>query len=310
MRNMSVWSVVNQVAKQLELQIDTAAGVVSFNYSKLNSEASLFGMPNDNIPAGKLQFSYTICPLKTMDADCVSFFLNPNIYLINDISSFIETDGGIKESRFNFPFSFVDSGRTIYYDRNQYTTNNNFFGFLANVLKYRLDYYTLGELPTDVKPYSFIKYNSNCAPSTESPNRCYYVEYKSNGFNNIVTQDFDDITAPILFFLSVSQTIFLIVYLLFLKNYANNALKLRIADTLVYISQPNGKHYDFKSGFAVFLACFFHNHAFFEALDRLLYALCQTEYKKLLPLKAQLAIDMINYGEDCLDEGEFFGEIN
>lgn len=123
----------------------------------------------------------------------------------------------------------------------------------------------------------------------------------------MVTSNFDDATVPLLFFLSLSQTIFFLVYLLFLKNYANNALRLRIADTLVYISQPDGKHYNFKSGVAVFIACLFHNHAFFELLDKVLYALFQTEYKKCLPLKAQLAIDMINYGEDCLDEGEFFG---
>ncbi len=53
-------------------------------------------------------------------------------------------------------------------------------------------------------------------------------------------------TVPILFFLSVSQTIFYIVYLLFLKNYANNSLRLRIADSLVYICQPDGRHYNFK----------------------------------------------------------------
>ncbi len=100
------------------------------------------------------------------------------------------------------------------------------------------------------------------------------------------------------------------MYLLFLKNYANNSLRLRIADSLVYICQPDGRHYNFKSGFSVFLACLLHNHALMQLIDKALYLLCQSEYKRCLPLRAQLAMDMIDYGEDCLDEGEFFGEIN
>ena len=106
-----------------------------------------------------------------MDPDCVSFSQNPNYYIINEISNFIETDGGLKERRFNFPYRVMDTG-TIYYDRNQYTTNNNFFGFLANVLKYRLDYYTVGELPADFKIYTYSKYDINC---NTPPNGCSFI---------------------------------------------------------------------------------------------------------------------------------------
>lgn len=55
-QNMTMWSVVNGVPSQLELQIDAASGVISFNYSKVNSQASLYGLPTATTPAGKLHF--------------------------------------------------------------------------------------------------------------------------------------------------------------------------------------------------------------------------------------------------------------
>jgi len=121
---------------------------------------------------------------------------------------------------------------------------------------------------------------------------------------------FDDVTSPILFFLSTSQIFFYIAYLCFLRNYSNNSLKLRIADSLVFITQPNGRHYNFKEGFCVFIACLLHKHFMVELNDKILYHFCEASTKNLLPLKIQLTMDMINYGEKCLNEKEFFGQIN
>lgn len=133
-------------------------------------------------------------------------------------------------------------------------------------------------------------------------NTCSTIEFVFSGTTNIVTQMFDDITSPILFFLSTSQIFFYIAYLCFLRNYSNNSLKLRIADSLVYITQPNGRHYNFKEGFSVFMACLLHKHYMMEVFDMILYHFCEASTKKFLPLKMQLTMDMINYGEKCLNE--------
>jgi hypothetical protein len=58
---------------------------------------------------------------------------------------------------------------------------------------------------------------------------------------------------------------------------------------------------------SVFFACLIHKHALLDLIDKLLYSLFQTTYKKLLPVRAQLAMNMIDYGEKCLDESQFFG---
>ena len=113
-----------------------------------------------------------------------------------------------------------------------------------------------------------------------------------------------------MFVLSVSQTLFYLCYLLFLRNYSNNALYLRLADSLVYVPGSNGRHLNFKSGWPAFLACLLHKHFLVNLLDWLLYAAAQRQVKKLLPVQVQLAFEMIGYGEKCLGEDLFFGRIN
>lgn len=191
----------------------------------------------------------------------------------------------------------ASSAQSITIDNNQYKTNNNFLGYIANIASFQLNYYT-------PDPQTFISYfpqydqSLNCFSITDfSGNTCLQVQFISSGNTNIVTQNFDDITAPLLFFLSISQTMFYICYLLFLRNYSNNALNLRIADSVVYIPDSYGKHYNFKSGIACFLACLIYKHPFIKVLDNLLYRLRQTNIKKLLSVRCQLAMDMIKYGE-------------
>lgn len=45
-------------------------------------------------------------------------------------------------------------------------------------------------------------------------------------------------------------------------------------------------------------------------IDNLLFRIGETSIKKILPNETQLTMDMINYGQACLDEKDFFGSIN
>jgi hypothetical protein len=113
-----------------------------------------------------------------------------------------------------------------------------------------------------------------------------------------------------LFFISLIQTLFFLVYFFFLSNYSNNAFKLDLADQLVYISDPEGRHYNFKSGALVFLTCLWHKHWAVTGLDFLLYRFWETHSRKFLPTLMQLTMDMIDYGENSLSDDNFYGELN
>jgi hypothetical protein len=110
--------------------------------------------------------------------------------------------------------------------------------------------------------------------------------------------------------MSLTQTIFYVSYIFFLRNYSNNAFNLRIADSVVYIQDSHGRHYNFKSGAGPFFACLIHNHPITLFIDEMLYRTCQTQIKKFMSLKCQLAVEMIIYGEECLGEKMFFERIN
>ena len=71
--------------------------------------------------------------------------------------------------------------------------------------------------------------------ATFSGNSCQALVLISTGITNVYQQKFDDITASILFFISFMETFFFLIYIIFIKNYANNALFLRIADSVVFI---------------------------------------------------------------------------
>lgn len=124
------------------------------------------------------------------------------------------------------------------------------------------------------------------------------IAFSCTGNTDIVTQNFDDITAVLVFFLSLSQTLFLIAYFLFLKQYTTNSMYLYIADNLVYIKNlKTNRHHNFKSGIYVFIACLMHKHHLIEAIDVLLYKFFQTNIRQHLASKIQLTMEMIEYGE-------------
>ena len=110
--------------------------------------------------------------------------------------------------------------------------------------------------------------------ATFSGNSCTFVGFAASGDVNYYSQNFDDITEPILFFVSLIETLFFLVYFACIKNYNNNAFNLRLADSVVYQEDGHQRHYNFKSGAAVYVACLLHNNFVTVFLDFVLYKLC------------------------------------
>ena len=64
------------------------------------------------------------------------------------------------------------------------------------------------------------------------------------------------------------------VYIGCIRNYNNNAFYLKIADIAVYEEDYHHRHYQFKNGFSVFIACLLKNNFIVVFLDYVLYRLC------------------------------------
>jgi hypothetical protein len=45
-------------------------------------------------------------------------------------------------------------------------------------------------------------------------------------------------------------------------------------------------------------------------LDEVFYYFCETHVKRFLPVRTQMAMDMIKYAHNCMTDRHFFGEIN
>lgn len=107
--------------------------------------------------------------------------------------------------------------QTVSLDMTQYTTNQNFFGHIANALSYVINFYKV--LPFTAAGARGFKTFSNSTILNCVTKTCTFYKFVYSGNTNIAAQNFDDVTAPLLFFLSISQAIFYVVYLLFLRNY-------------------------------------------------------------------------------------------
>lgn len=123
-------------------------------------------------------------------------------------------------------------------------------------------------------------------------------------------EQFDNIIDPLLFFIAVSQTLLFLAGILFLNNYSNNCLYIAVADKLVYLTDPQGRHYDFKRGAAVFLACMWHRHFLVNTLEYVLFRFWETTSKKWLPARTQAAMTMIDFGAESMTDQALYGELN
>ena len=102
------------------------------------------------------------------------------------MDNYLEGDGGIINERHQVLGTGEGAG-DIYFDRGEYTTNNKFFGFMANVFSYELNYYTFTETP--LFNYADTQaQGTNCPDPSEYYNLCYKVGFKTSGSTSIVTQ--------------------------------------------------------------------------------------------------------------------------
>lgn len=241
----------------------------------------------------------------------MNFYLG--LVLAVDVITFDQTTGSIVPKYSKIPVNTMWASN-VPADMSQYTTNSKFFGYIANVMNYEIDYFY-------VWPAMFVTSASSAFPIYDPTFNCINTRFNGNfrcstfdiaysGTVNISNEIFDDITAPLLFFIALSQTLFFLVYVGFLRNYNNNCLKLRLADSIVYILDPDGRHYNFKGGFSIFMACMLHGHLLIRLLDLLLYRVWETHYRRFLPIRAQMALRMIEYGQNCMTDRFFFGELN
>lgn len=115
-----------------------------------------------------------------------------------------------------------------------------------------------------------------------------------------IKENFDDISNIILFFFSVKETIYLIVFILFIKQYNTNAGLLEVGKSLYYIDNPKTKKkYDFTQGYEIFLACLLYNHPFIKLIHFILTKNGRT-FEDLFPNKALCAIKLMRKAEEML----------
>jgi hypothetical protein len=88
------------------------------------------------------------------------------------------------------------------------------------------------------------------------------------GLTREVNENFDDLSEVLLFFLSVSETFYIVVFVLFVKHYNRNSGLLEIADSLYYIDDPKTKQkFNFRSGYQVFFACLLYSNPLYKIIN-------------------------------------------
>jgi hypothetical protein len=200
----------------------------------------------------------------------------------------------------------------------QYKTNKLALGYIANIFSYQINYFepwTSMVLNTQgpSTPFFYASFKQNCLDSFAQQGfnfRCPYFDIAYSGTTTYAMEQFDNIIEPLLFFIAVSQTLLFLIGLLFLNNYSNNCLYIAVADKLVYLTDSEGRHYDFKKGAAVYFACMWHRHFLVNMLEYVLYRYWETTSKKWLPAHTQAAMTMIDFGAECMTDQAIYGELN
>ena len=257
-------TVANGVQTTLEMSTSCPSGKYCFRSSDLNRQAKISATQY-------IQFHMQHCSPFSFDASLgMCIMVRINFDPIITITTFTEETSKLVESTHVIRPSY-DVIQTLKLDGDTFTTNNYLMGHLANILSYELDYYTPNIAPASSTIYSNPFSSWTCSPASTP---CSGIVFIPSGSVNYHTQNFDDITSPILFFVSLIETLFFMVYFCFVKNYNNNAFHLKLADSTVFLEDGNNKHYNFKSGPSVFTACLLHNNFLVQIIDAVLYRLC------------------------------------
>ncbi len=148
--------------------------------------------------------------------------------------------------------------------------------------------------------------------STVPNNTMEYSQVKITpcGITRKINENFDDVSEILLFFLSVKETFYIVIFFIFIKHYNRNSGLLELADSLFYIDDPKTKKkYDFRTGYQVFFACLLYNHPLYKFINFILTKL-GTTLEEALPKKAVCAIKLMKKTEEILQENSFYGNLN
>jgi hypothetical protein len=109
--------------------------LIYFNQSTANAGATLFGTRQSSSQA-TLQFEMENCVLFDSDpvfGPCMEilFLYNP----ILEVTNFIESTGNLTPKKDKVVLT-LGSNQSINVDRNQYVTNNQYLGYVANIFNY------------------------------------------------------------------------------------------------------------------------------------------------------------------------------
>ena len=271
---MSVLYVKDQVVTKLQTSSVCSKGIACLKNEGNNAEAKI--QDYNNITE-YLQVEVSTCGFRDNDpvfGSCIA--IRSNYEVVLETTGFKEETGKISEKVVTL-LPTLSVGNMVEVDVNQYTTNSPFLGHLANVLSYDFFYYQPKDFSSIDGSVANLDTSLNCFSwATFTGNTCTFMKFKASGKINEYNQNFDDITAPILFFVSLIETLFFLIYFSCIKNYDNNAFYLRIGDSVVYMEDGNHHHYNFKSGPSVFLACLFHENPLVVIIDAVLYRVCST----------------------------------
>ncbi len=121
---------------------------------------------------------------------------------------------------------------------------------------------------------------------------------------------FDDIAIPILFFLSIRETLLALAAFLFLNAYNHNAALLQLGSDLFYsVNSKHKKVENFQAGCHSILACLIYQNPATLAFNYLL-SKCGKNIYNYLPIEALNIMGMIGLTETYLHEHNFFQTLN
>lgn len=157
--------------------------------------------------------------------------------------------------------------------REEFTSNNRLLGHLANILPFQINtylftnsvsktYYIIDNLTTQNMPPDSGFFKAIIVPCASTKQ---------------INENFDDVSQVLLFFLSVNQTLYAIVFIVLIQQYNRNAGLLEIGRRLFYVDEARTKRkYDFTQGYEVFVACLFHNHTLTNLIQFLMTKMGRT----------------------------------
>lgn len=136
------------------------------------------------------------------------------------------------------------------------------------------------------------------------------MQIQCTGTTDIITQNFYDWTNPVLFYLSLYQTLTVFLFYGMTKYYNQNSMYLKIADSVYYVkNMKTHRNFNFTKGLPVFLACLLYDHFFIWFIDDVRRRMERQSILSWCKEKSELfnqTIRMIEKGKHMMSDEFFF----